>query len=455
MPGTRLPVLRSGAPAWRALVSGRALAAGLVLLCLGLVLAGRHRVVRVAGQASSATATATLVLPGRLAYITDGDLCLLRSGSPPQRLTNSGDVSAVRWSPGGSYLLILQRGQAVTLGLDGTVHPGLVGAWLPDDSAVAVSTPGGGVAITSPDTGASTPLLDDDPTRALLPVAWSPDGRTLALTRQDLNVKGFPVAQSTWLVDRDGGNLRRLLAAGDTWPVPIGWSPDGRSLAVLEGPSQVCVSCRVDGQQLDVVSADGGRLTPLGVLVHGYWLSWAPDGSGLAAALGASRESYREKQVVWFRVTDGTSVPIAAAVGQVSIAPAVSPDGHTVALVRGPELQGPDFSNLDSAHGYPADLLGARRVWLAPVDGGSTRPLTPGLDEAEESPLWVGVAGSAALLTVRWRMADAATAPSATLWLTDPGSGAATQLVPSLQAPSNEAGYYGDLGWQHVFAWHP
>lgn len=449
MPGTRSPVLRSGVP-WRS-----ALAAGLLLLCLGLVLAARHRVVRVAGQASTPTAAAAPVLPGRLAYISNGDVYVLRAGAPAQRLTSSGDVSAVRWSPAGSYLLALQGEQAVALALDGTVRPSAIGAWLPDDSGVAVSTPGGGLAIVSPATGATTPLLGDDATRSFLPVAWSPDGRTLALTRQDLNVKGFPTAQSTWLVDRDGSNLRQLLPAGDTWPVPVGWAPDGRSLAVLEGPPQVCVSCRVDGQQLDVASADTGRLAPLGVLVHSFWLSWAPDGTGLAAAVGAGRETYREKQVVWFRIADSTVVPLAAAAGQVSTAPAVSPDGRSVALVRGPELPGPDFSNLDAAHGYPRDLLSGRRVWLASIDGGAARPLTPGLDTAEESPLWVGAAGSAALLTVRWRVPEGATAPAAALWLTDPSSGAVTQLVPSLQAPPNQAGYYGDLGWQHVFAWHP
>jgi Tol biopolymer transport system component len=403
---------------------------------------------------SSPTAATAPGLPGRLAYIAGGDVFILHAGTAPQRLTTSGDVAAVRWSPGGGYLLALQDGQVVVLGLDGSVRPGLAGAWLPDDSGVAVPTPGGGVAVVSPATGTAAPLLSDDPGRAFLPVSWSPDGKSLALTRQDLNAKAFPIAQSTWLVDRDGGNLRQLLPAGDTWPVPLGWSPDGRSLTVLEGPSQVCVSCRVDGQQLDVVSADGYHVSPLGVLVHNDWLSWAPDASGLAVAVGEGRETYRNKQVIWFRTADGAIVPLAVESGQVSIEPAVSPDGRTVALVRGPELPGPAFANLDDAHGYPGDLLGARRVWLAPADGGASRQLTPGLDAAEEGPTWVGPASSGLLLTVRWRRGGDG-APAAALWLTDARSGAAVQLVPSLQAPANDAGYYGDLGWQKVFSWHP
>src|SRR5205814_8735488 len=87
-----------------------------------------------------------------------------------------------------------------------------------------------------------------------LPVAWSPDGSTLALIRRTLDARGVPSDESTWLVQRDGSRLRQLAASGDSWPRPIGWSPDGGWLAVLRGPAENCVSCRVDGQPLTIVS---------------------------------------------------------------------------------------------------------------------------------------------------------------------------------------------------------
>lgn len=450
-----MPVLRFPLPIVRAAFCG------VLLVALALGVAGRRRVSPAAGQAGSPTprpagaspgAASTPSLSGTLAYVSGGDIWLLRAGFPPDRLTGTGDFTAVRWSPGGRFLLAIQAGQTLVLGLDGAARPGLSGAWLPDDSGVAVASPGGGVSLVNPADGAPTPLLPDDPARAFLPVAWSPDGGTLALTRQDLNVKAFPTAQSSWLVDRDGGNLRQLLPAGDTWPVPLGWSPDGRWLAVLAGPPQVCVSCRVDGQALAVVSADGSRITSLGVLARNAWLSWAPDGSALAAALGAGRESYRNKQVLLFHTGASAPAPLAPSDGQVAIEPAFSPDGRTVALTRDAELPGPAFANLDAAHGYPDALLAQRRIWLAPVDGGAARPLTPNLNVAEESPTW---AAGGLLLSVRWRVPAGAAAPAGELWLSDTSSGATTLLVPALGAQSTAGGYYGDFGWQHFFSWHP
>jgi Tol biopolymer transport system component/DNA-binding winged helix-turn-helix (wHTH) protein len=80
--------------------------------------------------------------------------------------------------------------------------------------------------------------------------AWSPDGRRLAFQSDPLadigpSAYGANTRSSTiWVVDIDGGNLRRLTAPGR----PLGghaspvWSPDGRSLAFVTysaAPSQM------------------------------------------------------------------------------------------------------------------------------------------------------------------------------------------------------------------------
>src|SRR5439155_9263987 len=108
-------------------------------------------------------------------------------------------------------------------------------------------------------------------------IAWTADGGALALLRSELDARGIPTPQAAWIVGRDGSGVRELPATGSAWARPLSWSPDGRWLALLLGPSEPCVSCRADGQQLAVTAADGSVTYQVGMLVRGGWLSWAPN----------------------------------------------------------------------------------------------------------------------------------------------------------------------------------
>ncbi len=97
-------------------------------------------------------------------------------------------------------------------------------------------------------------------------VQWSPDGSRVAFLREGRNVSGLYVA------NRDGSDLQRVLRGPHSWDLSTeapdyAWSPDGRRLALGNGP-------------LHVVNRDGTgsrRLVPSSTCKP----SWSPDGTSV------------------------------------------------------------------------------------------------------------------------------------------------------------------------------
>lgn len=84
--------------------------------------------------------------------------------------------------------------------------------------------------------GKTQPLFSNNDNLLTLNAAWSPDGKTLALTRaQDVNEDGSPEesTETIWLYTLANQNLRNVVAGRD----PV-WSPDGVRIAfIIPGPS--------------------------------------------------------------------------------------------------------------------------------------------------------------------------------------------------------------------------
>jgi Tol biopolymer transport system component len=142
----------------------------------------------------------------------------------------------------------------------------------PDPSDIYTVAPDG--------TGLRRITTDGDPKG---PLAWSPDGRTLAYTASPI---GGETAQ-LWVVDADGQNARMVCAGCDgTFDVPrpnatqggpfvwfprmIAWSPSGRWIASTASGGGLALIRPTTGQVVAVPTGDVGGL------------SWSPDSSSIA-----------------------------------------------------------------------------------------------------------------------------------------------------------------------------
>lgn len=359
----------------------------------------------------------------RIAVVLGGDVYLLdTAGGALTRLTTDGDNAAPSWSPSGDTLLFRNTAPGSTAKpWRWTPAGGVQPVDVSPEAAIAL---GGTVSATAQrfgqggtgdrfDTpsyvtatigGRSAPITPAESGVHWAPLAWSPDGSTLALQRSlllpdtPLTKDATDVFHATlWLTV--GGPLQ-----GRRRPLPLppsfanapgivdtaAWSPDGRFLTVGVGPATPCSSCRADGLPYYAVPVDGGRPIPLRTGLNGE-VAWTHDGalvvqsSPLEARPGTlGRFFYTDKHLVRIDTATGAQRQLTADPTDADTEPAVSPDGGLVAAVRGRDPGG-------AVNG--ADALNAlhitRRIVLVRTDDGGLRPLTAGRDGwADDSPAW-------------------------------------------------------------------
>lgn len=225
-------------------------------------------------------------------------------------------------------------------------------------------------------------LLPAVSTGPLDPV-YSPDGAWIA----------FSARGDIWKVPA-GGGVAEALTSGPAYHFEPAWSPDGRSLAV---------TVDYDGNlDIGVVSAAGGAVDRL--TTHPYVdvePTWSADGRSLFFVTGRSGnlDIYR------IDLTNRTAEPAAVVSGRGNeIQPAVSPDGTMLAYVAGirgrqgsgglwvmPLPAGSPRLVLDEETAYRAkpswtadgaallfvsDFSGSNDIAVVPVDGGNALRLT-------------------------------------------------------------------------------
>jgi len=189
-------------------------------------------------------------------------------------------------------------------------------------------------------------------------LSWSPDGQWLAFTMR------VPAGKPS-------------LAEAPAKPEGAEWAPDP---VIIDS-----VVYRFDGRgYLDpgfdhvfVVSAAGGaarRLTS-GDFNHAGPLAWMPDGSGIVFAANRSENwQYERNQVDLFRVAvESGAIEQLTDLPGTETAPAVSPDGATIAFERD-DHQGRQYS---------VPVIG-----LIDADGGNLRLLGETLDRTLHNPVW-------------------------------------------------------------------
>ncbi len=251
---------------------------------------------------------ATLSPDGRfLAYIaTQGGRCslsirLVSTGSDVQILRpQEAPITGLTFSPDGDYLYFLSRDP------ESTIYSALF----------------------------KVPALGGTPRKILFDVdsavGFSPDGKRIAFVRGQPDQT--PPSSALMVADADGSNLRALAtkALPNRFDPRVGpsWSPDGLSIAVVQG--------HIAGTGRDVIvqlTVADGRESQVGdnawSLIHA--LTWLPDGSGIAVIGGGSGDETRQ---IWFvghplgkaqRITNDLNAYVGLS---------VSADGKTLATVQ-------------------------------------------------------------------------------------------------------------------------
>lgn len=121
------------------------------------------------------------------------------------------------------------------------------GSWSPDGSrfaTIAFGPAGSEIALIAAATGRLERRVAVPGVGAIADLAWSPDGRSIALTGTNVG------SSSLYLLELEGGQVRRLTSGGHSDLQPA-WSPDGRTLAFT--------SDRGDAASTDRGGAGGDR----------------------------------------------------------------------------------------------------------------------------------------------------------------------------------------------------
>jgi Tol biopolymer transport system component len=150
---------------------------------------------------------------------------------------------------------------------------------------------------------------------------WSPDGRRIAFARTSLGHR-----TSIWVMDAEGRRGRRLTPPSVEPAVSPTWSPDGRRLA-FAGVYRHAAA-------LYVMDADGKRLArvrgPSAGGIEGVSVDWSPDGKRLVYGWEPG-----PPQVFVVAVRGGEPRKLTRDREVESFTPRWSPDGRTIAFVRG------------------------------------------------------------------------------------------------------------------------
>jgi dipeptidyl aminopeptidase/acylaminoacyl peptidase len=219
--------------------------------------------------------------------------------TPPRQIVAAG--SAPRWSPGGETLAYMDDASNVQLLRGGKTRQIASRVedfqWSPDGNEIAYvvrdaqaeSDPivvDGPVAFTrlwiaSVAGGSAKQLTRDD--MEIQEIAWSPDGRELALVVAPSSKPDDGDRASLVIVDRATGKIARTVAPHVAFSGGLRWSPDGKLLTfydrVIADPFATWIS---------VVPAVGGAVRPILKDFRGtiYRLEWTSDGKGLLAEAG-------------------------------------------------------------------------------------------------------------------------------------------------------------------------
>lgn len=253
--------------------------------------------------------------------------------------------------------------------------PGQAIAWSPDGRYLAIPQfRPQGVAIIRADNGRQVNAIND----AFLP-SWSPDGARLAFF-----IRG--TSDSLQCIDSILGQPRLLAEIGQAGQAPA-WSRDGSTLLVV-ARRPVPRAAEPPGEQAELlrVRVDPGQAETLQVLTSEATMGHDRSVEGVSIAFDREGENVfcatvvegQPNQIAWYRPRDNLNVVFkkfwivdhSAPMGSLSLAP----DGKTLAARSGPvgRLSYPALCDLES-EGLKSRLIapddGARVEWIVTLVG--------------------------------------------------------------------------------------
>lgn len=263
------------------------------------------------------------ILPGRLLFVQNGTIWLWQ-GEQPRPLTALAQAWQPAWSPDGTRIAYVQRGQSYS------------------DIRLA-SASGEPMARVTSNSSTFAPRSHErifDSMWAFYP-AWSPDGDTLAVATQ----YGPPMPSPSGAVEYNlslyalpvgGGTRQQLYADNEAHVGPMAYAPGGRWLVFTRSGFSTNSS-----QQLYRLALNTEQAAPYpGAPMRSYDPAFSPDGRWLAFA---ARDN--DQTDIW--VLPGTAPPGSSPNPQrltsmgMARAPAFSPDGRLLAfLAIPPDEQG-------------------------------------------------------------------------------------------------------------------
>ncbi len=379
---------------------------------------------------------------GDLAFISEGTLWDLagKSGKLTMVAPAGDEPSNPRFSPDGSWLsFTVSSGQVRVASADGSapkaVSDGGGGGWLPDGELVA-----GNAAWQMAPTGKVTraKILPDGL------AAWSIDGTNYAYTSDTLAIPSSKSETGTdelQLSSSIGGprklwfeskvSFGKFSGAQGNFVDQVWVLAHGQGVLFTLDPD-LSSSLAADGVVLYYLKAPGARPVHLGTMV-GDAVATGPDGN-FAFTSGPDRYAWLTKSVVTCAPGRSTCGPVPVRAGLLSVDPAWSNDGGSLAFVEAPSNTSGDFSQPVLEQWY-----GAHSLW---VEGPGTHAASEVKGaEGASAPLW-----SASGTSLMYEADDA-------LWLLPSPSSRPARVAGPLFQPGNWPDYYGQVDWSGQFAW--
>lgn len=344
--------------------------ASVLFLCLPGLAANRldiahlDKIHRVADPQFSPDGKSIVIVVSRPNYAEDrydADLVLVDISSGLERtLTHDRRaVSSPRWSPAGDRLAFLATGanakpQMFVMPMTGgdavQITKSITGiqqfAWRPDGKMIAFASA-------------------DEPAKKTGEEKFND---SFEVGNDDFLVKEAALPTHLWLVPSEGGEPRRLTSGSWTLPIshppsspasPIAWSPDGQSIAFV----QVETPHSGDGDRstLQILDVQSGQIHGLtGRTKHEGYPAFSPDGTRIAYWFPRDGQTKNVNEIYWVPAAGGEGTNVTRGIDR-NIQRAIwTPDGKSL-------LVGANDGTTVGLWIQPLDGSAARRVPLGKV----------------------------------------------------------------------------------------